>query len=163
MTYRYLVLLLLFSLVLAFGCGRKEKDTVTGVVVPPSSLPDATFYGSSQYAVVKVAALPGIYDDFRDVLGDIGIVNWDTRFDCNWFASLYISTANAHFASAAWHSETPAQSLALGEFWYHRDQGGWHAIVTAVTDQGVVFIEPQTGRLVKLTAGERQSRRLSKW
>lgn len=160
----------LFSaVVLAFvitclpGCGKQEQSLATGSVVQASALPLAGFRGDTAYAKVNAEALPALYANFVSVLSAQGLVKWDGRYDCNHSASLYIALAQAKFAVAAWHSSTPAQTLALAEYWYRLDRGGGHAIVAADTDRGLLFIEPQTGQIVTLSQVERNSAYLIKW
>jgi hypothetical protein len=143
------------------GCSKRETTLTTGAVLSRYTLPGAR--GSESYAVVRSDALPGLYAAFRDVLAKQGLVRWDSRFDCNAFATLYVGVAQARFAAAAWHSRTDAQALALAEVWYHRDAGGHHAIVQAITEHGPVFIEPQTGEAITLSEQEQRSITLRKW
>jgi hypothetical protein len=114
--------------------------------------------GEDRYAEVNSAWLPAWYDLFRAKLFKIGIVNWDARFDCNRIADFYSNLAQAFFSLEMFHSETPAQALALGPIWYVRADGkGSHAVIQALTERGRVFIDPQTGREMELAPIERQS------
>lgn len=154
------------ALVLFFvGCGKTEQQLATGQVVAGPALPLPGFKGDTNYAVVQASALPALFDNFASVLSKQGLVKWDTRYDCNHFAALYVSLSQARFTVAAWHSTTPAQTLALAEFWYVPASAGGkgHAIVAAQTDQGLLFIEPQTGRTITLSDAERRSAYLVKW
>ncbi len=120
--------------------------------------------GSTHVAQVRAAALPGLYSHFRDELFRLGIVKWNERFDCNQFAAFYIALANARFYAANFHSATPAQALALAEYWYRPGgSGNGHAVVLALTDRGRLWVEPQTGQLLTLTANEVASRYLVKF
>lgn len=146
------------------GCGKREAALSTGQVTPAAELPLAGFKGDAAYATVQSAALPSFYDNFRDVLSRQGLVKWDGRFDCNHFAALYISLAQSSYTVAAWQSETKAQTLALAEIWYRPGAGAaGHAVVAAATERGLLFIEPQTGREIQLTAAERGTIYLCKW
>jgi hypothetical protein len=108
------------------------------------------------YAEVNANWLPQYYREFRNELFRLGITRWDERFDCNRFADLFTSLAQAHFFRAAFHSRTPAKALALGPYWYIRADGsGAHAIVQAITQHGPVYLDPQTGEQVKLAPGEK--------
>ena len=52
-------------------------------------------------------------------------------------------------------SRDAANTLAVGEFWYRPRNGPTgHAIVVALTPEGRVFLEPQTGQFVILTENE---------
>lgn len=164
---RSLFAYLVFALVLLLsGCTRTEKEMTTGQVLSRTEVAQVLpgFAGDSFYAQVQSDSLPILYANFRRVLSDQGLVKWDERFDCNHFASLYISLAHSKYAVAAWHSYSKAQALALAEVWYIQERsGGGHAIVAAQTERGLIFIEPQTGKEVILTPAERQSIFLVKW
>lgn len=108
------------------------------------------------YAEVNASWLPQYYREFRSELFRLGITRWDERFDCNRFADLFTSLAQAHFFRATFHSHTPAKALALGPYWYIRADGsGAHAIIQAMTQHGPVYFDPQTGEAVELAAGEK--------
>jgi hypothetical protein len=146
------------------SCSKREQAMSTGAVVQAAALPLPGFKGDTAYAVVRSDALPALYQNFRDVLNKQGLVKWDSRYDCNHFASLYIGLAQSSFTVAAWHSETNAQTLALAEVWYlPNGPPSGHAIVAAMTERGLVFIEPQTGQEIRLTLAQRQSAYLIKW
>ncbi len=120
--------------------------------------------GSAHLAQVRADALPGLYSQFRDELFRLGIVRWNERFDCNQFAGFFCALANAKFYAANFHGDTPAQSLALAQYWYRPGAGRFcHAIFLALTDRGPFFIEPQTGKPVNLTPNEVASRYLVKF
>lgn len=114
-------------------------------------------FSDDTFAEVSADWLPAFFPDFRAVLFREGIVKWDSRFDCDNFAAFYVALAQIRFFAASFHAVTPATSLALGEFWYRRDTGGSHAVVLAITSRGPVWIEPQTGAELTLTAQERAS------
>jgi hypothetical protein len=151
---------------LAFaGCTKKEASPLASghLVQNPSSVLTG-FVGDGPYAVVKADALPSYYADFRAELFKAGITKWDARFDCNHFAAYYIAKAQMQYYLSNFHSSTAAQTLALAEFWYRPGGGAQgHAIVAAITDQGLLFIEPQTGQRLVLTQAEHESKMLVKW
>lgn len=160
--------LLAALLALPFGCSKKDASPLsTGTVVQRSDLVAALpgFMGDGPYALVKADALPSFYDSYRRDLFDRGVTKWDERFDCNHFASFYVAKAQVEYYLANFHASTPAQTLALAEVWYvpGRSPGKGHAIVAALTDRGLLFVEPQTGGVVNLTQAERASVFLCKW
>jgi hypothetical protein len=175
MKTRLLSCLALLILLAFAGCGKKEASPLASgqivtnpslvlPVVPTPGQAPAVFVGDGPYAVIKAEALAGYYENFRAQLFSEGVVKWDERFDCNHFASYYIAKAQTQYYLANFHSSTPAQTLALAEIWY-RPGGGrqGHAIVAALTDQGLLFIEPQTGARLVLSPVERVSVFLAKW
>lgn len=116
-----------------------------------AQVPYATL-GDDVYAEVRADALPGMYESFRSDLFKKGVVKWDERFDCNHFAAYYVALAQIRFFEASFHSSTPAKTLALAPYWVRSSPNTAHALVVALTDRGIVYIEPQTGKEVALTA-----------
>jgi hypothetical protein len=160
---RLLAVLLLF--LLPMGCGRNpEGSASTPVVYPALSVANYegvySTCGDTAYAQVDSRWLGGFYDRFRSEIFRLGVTKWDPRFDCNHFASFYVALAQTEFYLQNFHSATKAQTLALGVVWY-QSPGGAHAIVSALTERGRVFIEPQTGAEVFLTPEQLGSIRLS--
>lgn len=151
-----------------FGRTPSAPALATSVVYPAADALAASggfgHVGSSHLAQVRADALPGLYSHFRDELFRLGVVKYDPRFDCNHFAAFFCALANAKFSAANFHSRTPAQSLALAEYWYRPGamQMG-HAVVFALTDRGPLWLEPQTGALLTLTPNEVASRYLVKF
>jgi hypothetical protein len=149
---------------LVTSCGRQERALSTGKVVQGYELPLGGFHGDDKYAEMQSSAVPALYENFRDMLSKQGLVKWDARYDCNHFAALYVALAQSQFAVATWSSETKAQTLALAEIWYRPTPGPYgHAIVGAFTERGLIFIEPQTGQELQLTAEQRKTIYLCKW
>jgi len=111
-------------------------------------------YGDNDYAEVNSQWLPHWYGLYRQRLFDLGIVKWSVNFDCNRFADLYVSMAQACNSAATFHAEAKP-SLAIGTVWYRReDTGSLHAIVQAFTERGRIFVDPQTGKVVSLSSSE---------
>lgn len=81
---------------------------------------------------------------------ELGLMKWTRNNDCDNFARAYAQYA------ADCHALTSDQTegLAVGEFYYRQASGGGHAIVIALTDVGVIYIEPQTGKQLELTQEE---------
>lgn len=109
--------------------------------------------GDSSYAVVGHDSLADYQRTFNRVLSRQGFVRGNERFDCNRYVSLWVALAHASYARETWHTEGAAQALALAEVWHHREKGPGHAIVAAVTDRGLVFYDPQLGRVVDRPTG----------
>lgn len=135
------------------GCARKDVSLATSERVSGVALSAAfggAVVGDDSYAVVSRSALPAFYEAFRAELFSKGVTKWDERYDCNHFASYYVSLAQVRYYLGGFHTFNAPQSLALGVYWY-RDGSIAHALVAALTDAGIVFIEPQTGKEVVLT------------
>lgn len=117
-----------------------------------------TNFGDDVYAEVNSEWLKTFYRDYRSHLSKMGVVKWDARYDCRRFAGLFTELAQNQFYTRAFHSGLPAGTLALGPVWYRptNSQTG-HAIVVALTERGAVYLDPQNGRELQLTPGERAS------
>lgn len=150
------------------GCAKKDAAPISTGSVLPSSLVEVQFQAyfpgqrvgawaftpDTAYAVVSSAWLSGYYERFRADLFAKDVVGWEGRFDCNKFAAAYAAGAQLEFYRDTWGTRAPGQALAVGEVWYEAAGRGPHAIVAAITERGVVFIEPQSGKEVRLTPGE---------
>jgi hypothetical protein len=161
-------IILLFTLIVLFSsCGKQEKILSTGKTLSSIQINSIMpgHIGDSNYAVVNSQSLQSFYDNLSSILSEQGLVKWDSRFDCNHFSSLYIALAQSKWAVAAWNSNTPAQSLALAEIWYNRGgvKNNGHAIVLAVTENGPIYIEPQTGQQIILSEVEVNSIYFCRW
>lgn len=113
------------------------------------------------YAEVSAAALPAYYDWFRTKLYDLGVVRWDQRQDCDDFANLYADFLSLRFYLAQWESSPlpVAEGVAVARYWYRPNLGTEiHAINALATDQGLVFIEPQTGQRIYPSLQEQATR-----
>jgi hypothetical protein len=159
-----LTALTLFACLIA-SCGKKAEKITTGVSLLPIAVlsiqPGIT--GSESYAEVQSSALPGFESDLQAELSHLGVVGWQTRADCKEFARLYIAVAQARYANAAFYSFELPPELALAEVWYVKDNGKDHAIVAAITEKGLTFVEPQTGDVIALSDAERDSINFCRW
>ena len=152
-------------LALAVSCGKQAEKTTTGVALAPVNLlaVQPGTMGSPSYAEVLSSALPVFESDLQAELSRLGVVGWQARADCKEFARMYVAVAQARYANAAFYSFDLPPSLAIAEVWYHRSDGKSHAAVLAMTDQGPVFIEPQTGATIVLSPAERASINFCRW
>lgn len=90
---------------------------------------------------------------FRDTRFEANKHKWTPKNDCDNFARRWAMECQDAHAD----TDQGDEGLAVGEFCYHASSGavqGPHAIVVAITDQGVIFIEPQTGQRLTLTPNE---------
>lgn len=155
--------ILLFVIMFFASCAPKnEKSMSNGQVISSSQLLGKVgggYVGDQHYAIVDSKCLGMLYDEFRAEIFKKGVVKWDERFDCNHFASYYVSLAQTKFYLANWGSATKANTLAIGTYWYVVGGKGssTHAIVVIYTERGLIFIEPQTGKEVQLSESEKLS------
>ena len=108
------------------------------------------FYYDATYAVPTSHWLFGTFlRGWKAARSTEGLMTYTRRNDCDNFAR-----ACAVAAQDAW-SETDtandSEGISVGEFCYHRSEGrGAHAIVVAITDEGLLFVEPQLCERVAL-------------
>ena len=108
----------------------------------------------ANYARPTTAWLTGKFNDyFRNWLFQNDLLKWAENFDCDNFSSFYYSFAQACHTK----SNRKEQGIAVGEMFYRQNGTGGHAINVAITEKGVIYIEPQTGQQIKLTDVEKQS------
>lgn len=154
-------LALLGACALAFGlwgCAPQGKERMsTGRVIAATNIPG--WAGDTHYGEVRSAWLADFYARWKSDLFKQGVVKWEKRFDCNRFAGHFAAAAQIEYYIENFHSFTPGRAAAVGEVWYlvGGQEGRGHAIVRAYTERGPVYLEPQTGKEVHLTAEERRS------
>lgn len=156
----FAVLALVWFVLLNASCSKApEIPQATAKVYSAAEIgllvPGATC-GDSAYAEVNSAWLHAYYDEFLAEIFKHGVTKWDGRFDCNHFANYYAALAQTKFYLANFHSSTKARSLAVGSYWYV-SKAGSHAVVFALTERGVIWIEPQTGSELVLSPAEQAS------
>jgi hypothetical protein len=93
---------------------------------------------------------------FRDWLFANGLDKWAERFECRDFARMF-----AAFCVMCWaRTKTVASTsdgVSIGEIWFvpdPTDLTSGHAICPLLCDQGLVFIEPQTGAVYPMTQAQ---------
>ncbi len=113
----------------------------------------AVIFADDEYARPSLAWLQGkFWDAFqRDRWDRVG--SYSRKNDCDNWARAYAQLAQDCHAATVGNN---AAALAVGEFFYAREDGVRHAIVCAFVESGLVFIEPQNGRVLTLTPSERQ-------
>lgn len=108
------------------------------------------------YALPKASWLTGkFYEFYKGWRYDHNLNEWANRNDCDNFASLFYTFSQICHAKG----NRSEQGIAVGEMFYFigGDKNRGHAINIAITDVGVIAIEPQTGEIVKLTKAEKES------
>jgi len=122
------------------------------------------------YAEVWASALPEHYRWFRAEMDRLGVKSDLARQDCDNHAHLFRDFLNLRWYLAQFErGSTPkAQSAAVAAYWFRLyrptyfgapvEWASGHAIAAVGTDQGIVFIEPQTGELLTLNDNEIASR-----
>ena len=115
------------------------------------------FVGGSNYAKPTTAWLTGpFWQWFKAMLWDEDLDKWTPPWECRDFARAYACLAQVCNARTA---ALPAgmDALAVGEFWFHPDGNPPledHAICACVTEEGLIFIEPQTGLVRPVSPNE---------
>lgn len=159
--------LLFSSIVLAgiWGCSRRQVPVIRDSVAS-SEVRRLYFAGHyenlscAQYSKVDYAWLTSSYrDQFSKRLFADNITQWDNKFECNLFADYYKTYASIVYYNEFYSSFAGTRQLAIGEIWYHPDwaKNTGHAINFAITERGLIFVEPQTGGEVHLSRDELNS------
>ena len=107
------------------------------------------------YALPKASWLTGtFYDFYKGWRFEHNLNEWTMKNDCDNFASLFYAFAQICHAK----SNRSEQGIAVGELFYFigGDKTKGHAINVALTDKGIIAIEPQTGRIQELTKAEKE-------
>jgi hypothetical protein len=117
-------------------------------------LPPTFIVADRTYAPVKKKyLLENFYDWYRKFMFSQDVIKWDSRFDCDDFAALYRSLIQlAHFQAKGNNDE----GVAVGEvfFWQEGNPDKGHAINCGMTEEGLIFFEPQTGKQLHLSNEE---------
>lgn len=119
------------------------------------NLPNAEiFISDADYAKPTAAWITGdFYNYYLNWLEENGLSKWKETFDCDSFSSLFYAFAQACHGNAG----RKEQGIAVGEMFYKVDGGSGHAINIAITEKGIIFIEPQNGQRVMLSVSEMTS------
>lgn len=111
--------------------------------------------GDGSYAMPTSSWLFGKFKSwYFTMLGALKSSGYSAQWDCDDFASIFRVMAQICHAQTR---TRPEEGIAVGELFYMMDSGGGHAICCAFTENGLIFIEPQTGEQLKLSATELQS------
>lgn len=117
--------------------------------------------GAASYAVPTLAWLQGpLWEFFRGRYWAENLDKWATRWECRDFASAYRVAAIECWASSL-GVQSSDDGLAVGEIWFKPDSmkpTQAHAICPAITDQGLVFIEPQNNTVWPMSPEQFASR-----
>lgn len=129
---------------------------------------------SLSYGEVNEAAIPSLVEEFRADLSRKGIpvsditgaTGYDARFQCTGFSDFFAGGTAARMHGELWHSTLKVNRPAIFVVWYHQDTapaGLDHAInvliVSGPQGRRCVWLEPQTGRRLTLSATEKATAR----
>jgi hypothetical protein len=115
---------------------------------------DFLFY-EPEYATVKKEFLLNTFSKaYCKLLYGYQLNKWETKWDCDDFSNEF----RGHAIKSNQKTSLDVAGIAVGVFCYKVDDGGYHAINVAITeDRKVVFIEPQTCQEVQLSYQEKKS------
>jgi hypothetical protein len=109
----------------------------------------------SDYALPTSKFLLGqFYTFYQAWAWENNLSKWKKKWDCDNFSSLYYVFAQICHVTAG---ERPEEGIAVGEMFYLQDKGGGHAVNLAMTEKGIIIIEPQNGTEIKLSDKEKLS------
>ncbi len=142
-----------------WGCARKSGEPVmfTGKTFDQVEMRTETkefcLLGKTQYAQVSREWVLWCYQDYRAWMseGPFGVVKWDDRSQCTFFATAFEVYAQRRYFAQAFHNRIPAPGIAVGTIWYVSSPNLGHAVNVIVTERGREFFEPQTGKFFSLT------------
>lgn len=166
--------LLIISILLLFvfvGCAKQDENVKMPVQVRTLStfsfqefqqkiLFDLRVFpvlADTSYSVIDDTNLSELYNEYKNELFEKGVIRWDKSYDCNRFSQSFVTFLQIKFFANTRVNFNQGQALAVGEVYYTKTGVGRHAINILVTQQGTVFFEPQTGKILKLTQKEIQS------
>lgn len=121
-------------------------------------------FSADRYALVRHSWVAGFLERFRqdlsrkevpvcDARGDTG---WRQGFNCTAFTDLFLGNAGAELMVDQWHHTEQADRPAIIALWYTPDRAKVdprtnrrpaHSIVLILTDDGPVFVDPQSGEI----------------
>lgn len=160
-TYRSLLILVVAVVLGLAACARKsgEPKMFTGKSATRQELTAKVgwaSFGKLQYAEVSEEWLKWAYSDFRAELseGQFGVTKWDDRSQCTLFASAFEVYCQKRYFAQAFHSSIPAPGIGVGTMWFNPAPGQGHAINVVLTEAGVCYFEPQTGKFLDLTPAQ---------
>jgi hypothetical protein len=157
----------LLILILMFGGCAKQSSSITpntdkslpanlveiqiAAYFPGRNVGAWAFTPDKSYALVNRKWIKSFYNEWREDLFKKGVIRWDDKFDCNKFAASFCAAAQIAYFNSSYGDSSKPQALAIGEIWYYPAYNQRpHAIVCAIADDGVIFLEPQTGEELKL-------------
>jgi len=167
----------LFLFAACWPKSENSKPVYTGTTVTQSEMitqlghyPFTDKYSSLVYEVVDYDWLIKSYHDiFWNRMFAEGITKWDPRANCAVFTEEYVGGLQRAYYRDHFQSSGTALRMAVGEMWYIPDAARpdlGHAVVVAVTNRGVVYLEPQSRaapRVLSLTTAQLDSRYLRKF
>lgn len=175
-SFLIIFILAVFFCFFAPACSRKsdEPPIFNGQTINKLSLMVAynvPTTGKASYAVVNRDWVLWAYDDYRKWLGSgaYGVTKWDDRSQCTLFATAFEVYCQLAFFRQGFHSDIQAKGIAVGTVWYFTftpmQQGmlEGHAVNQIITQNGMEYFEPQTGKFIQLTDGQRLSTYFSKF
>jgi hypothetical protein len=125
---------------------------------PWESAMKLALFPDSNYALPTTAWLLGpFWSWYQGRRFELGLHKWTRANDCDNSARAYCQAAADCHASTMGSSDKAPEGVAVGEYFYTKDSGGGHAIVVAVTEKGIIYIEPQTGVEINLSDMEKLS------
>lgn len=109
----------------------------------------------SNYLEVNSAAIPGLMAAYHQELFNVGVVNWNERFNCTDFTDFFLGYAGAETMVQTFHSAEPAAKPAIFALWYHPNtEIEGHSIIVIITEKGLIYIDPQGDTPTHLTKQE---------
>ncbi len=170
----FLSMVALFWLVCLCSCSRPAAGAadpstpvsitdgkVLSQYVVATSMPRGVAASQTSYTEVDSTKLAVYYQHFLWAFGQLSGQNaphWDPTLNCTAFAALYADLAKCEYYLRQFQPGVAGLGVepAVGTVWYVKDGAAkaGHAIVEVLTEKGRLFVEPQSGAIVTLSATE---------
>lgn len=147
------------------GCSRKdgEPQVFTGKELDRNAAISSVGYGVNlgklAYAQVNRDWILWCYADYRKWIGSgqYGVMRWDDRSQCTFFASSFEVYVQMAYFRQAFHNGIKSPGAAVGTIWYLTNpelgfNSPGHAVNMILTQNGIEYFEPQSGKFVILSA-----------
>lgn len=129
---------------------------------PPAGVLGQPKFGGNNYAVPTLEWLRGpFWEFFKARYWSTNSDKWKFRWECRDFARAYACAAQECWGNMNLELAPDSDALAVGEIWFvpeALDASKGHAICPAITDVGLVFIDPQNNSLWQITEAQLASR-----
>jgi hypothetical protein len=132
-----------------------NTDDIQKLIIEAGFKNAKLFISDGSYARPTTSYLTGqFYEFYQGWLKEHQLSEWRAKWDCDNFASTYyVFSQMCHVKSGR-----KEEGIAIGElFYYNESMKSGHAINMAVTEKGLMTIEPQNGQETKLSSSEKLS------
>lgn len=115
-----------------------------------------TFITSASYESIRENKIRALYDAWRQQLFDTNphLIKYGESNDCDKFAMSFCSYVQNTYYELNYGIKPKAESFGIGIVFYKSKGKFNHAINVIITEENILFFEPQTGKDVVLSMEE---------